>query len=49
LFNGKKPLSVIQADLRDKFNKAPKRVSTPNIVSPDPLSSPPSTPSAVKL
>jgi len=40
---------VIQANHRDIFKKASKRVSTPNIVSPDPLSSTPSTPSAIKL
>jgi len=40
---------VIQANLRDMFKKASKRASTPNIVSPHPLSSTPSTPSVMKL
>jgi len=40
---------VIHANLRDMFKKASKRVNTPNIVSPDPLSFTPSTPSAMKL
>jgi hypothetical protein len=43
LFYQNKASSVKQADLRDMFKKASKRVCTSNVVSPDPLSPTPST------